>query len=132
MTRLALCVAVTLVVGCSGGNGVPYTDHSRDPEAFALTIKQMVFNAVEDARESPHPAESLDGIAAAFEGGLGRLPVGDYRSVYEELYSVASDLYEEAERIDGRPADLETRLHELVALADQLPGDVTPAARPTD
>ena len=130
MIRFALCVTILLAIGCGGGNGVPYTDHSRDPEAFAVTTKQMVFDAVEDARRSPEPAESLDGIVAAFEGRLDRLPVGDYRPIYEELLSVASDLYEEAERIDGRPADLDERLSRMVAIVEELPGDISERGQP--
>ncbi len=135
MIRFALCATIVLLLGCGQGNGVPYTDHSRDPEAFALTIKQMVLDAVEDARRSPEPAESVDGIVAAFDGRLHSLPVGDYRPIYEELLSVASELYEEAERIDGRPEDLDQRLDELAALAEQLPGDVAapgPPEQPDD
>jgi hypothetical protein len=131
MTRFAMGVTVLMLIGCSGGSGVPYTDHSRDPEAFAASIKEMVFLAVEDARRSAEPEEAIEGVVEAFDGRLGTLPVGDYRPIYEQLLSVASELHQEAERIDGRPSDLDQRLDELVGIAKQLPGD-EPAERPRD
>jgi hypothetical protein len=126
MTRLlSLCLSVLLISGCgTGGSSVPYTDHSRDAEAFALTIKQMVFDIVEDAKNSKEPAESLEAIVDSFEGKLNRLPVGDYRDTYEELLTVASSLYSECEAAGGRPPNLVSQLDELWAVADKLPGDL--------
>ena len=132
MRRLTMCVSLLVVAGCGRGSGVPYTDHSRDPERFAANVKQMVYGAVAEARTSREPADSLSGIVDTFEGRLGRLPVGQYRSIYEQLLSQASELYEACEAIDGRPPDLEPRLKELWAVAEQLPGEVPTWQPPRD
>ncbi len=123
MTRLITCISLLALAGCGRG-GVAYTDHSRDPERFAVNIKQLVFGAVAEARVSPEPADSISLIVDTFDGGMRRLPVGDYQPIYEQLLAEASELYEQCEAIDGRPPDLEERLAALSALAEQLPGEV--------
>jgi len=124
MIRLTLCTAVLFLLGCGGGgSSVPYTDHSRDPEAFAKTTKQMIFDVIDDARNSREPAESLEAIVDKFEGRFDQLPVGDYRPIYEEIHALATELYEACEAIDGPTPDLNARLAEMQTMAEKLPGD---------
>ena len=129
MNRVEYCVSAMLLAamcGCSRGPAIAYTDHSRDPEAFAATVKQLVFVAVADARTSPEPADDLASIVGVFADRMddGSLPLGEYVGVYQELFSLARDLHDACETIDGRPADLAPRLDHLLEVARRLPGDV--------
>ena len=129
--RLFLCLSVLIFVGCGQSGQRPYTDHSRDPEAFALDVKQVVVNSVEDAKTSPEPEDEISSIVDMLDD-LSRQPTGDYRETYDQLLSLAGDIRAACEAANGRPSDLAARLDELVALANQLPGTVTPPARPRD
>lgn len=131
MIRLTFCTAVLFCLGCGGGgSSVPYTDHSRDPEAYAKTTKQMIFVVIEDAQVSKEPAESLEAIVDKFEGRMDKLPVGDYRSIYEEILALASELHQACEAADGPTPDLKARLANLREITEKLPGDVQVSTRP--
>lgn len=129
--RLFLCLSVLIFVGCGQSGQRPYTDHSRDPAAFALDVKQVVVNSVEDAKTSREPEDEISNIVDLLDD-LSRQPTGDYRETYDQLLSLAREIHAACEAANGRPADLSARLNDLLALADQLPGTVTPAARPRD
>jgi hypothetical protein len=129
--RLILCLSVLVLLGCGQSGQRPYTDHSRDPEAFALDVKQLVVNSVEDARTSREPEDEISNIVDLLDD-LSRHPTGDYRETYDQLLSLAGDIRAACEAANGRPSDLATRLDELLALANQLPGTVTPVARPRE
>lgn len=129
--RLFLCLSVLIFVGCGQSGQRPYTDHSRDPAAFALDVKQVVVNSVEDAKTSREPEDEISNIVDLLDD-LSRQPTGDYRETYDQLLSLAREIHAACEAANGRPSDLSARLDDLLALADQLPGTVTPAARPRD
>lgn len=120
MIRWTVCVLMLVVLGCGGGDVV---DHSRDPGMFASTVKDLVHRSVEDARESDEPADALWAVVHQLEPDeLRRRPTGNHLSVYQQLYTLASEIHQASEAVDGRPPNLEERLDELAALADQLPG----------
>jgi hypothetical protein len=131
MTRLVFCLSVVMLLGCGQSSQRPFTDHSRDPEAFALDVKQVVVDSVADARTSREPEDQVSNIVNMLDDLSGR-PTGQYRDTYDQLLSLAREIRAACEAANGRPSDLETRLQELLALADQLPGHVTPAERPRD
>ena len=122
MSRWILCFSLLALAGCGGE---PVIDHSRDPEMFAIDVKELVATSVADARTSDEPADALWGIVD-YLAELGRHPTGQHRNVYQQIHALASEIYADAQDVDGRPPDLDERLDELWALAEQLPGDVEP------
>ena len=126
--RLILCLSALVVLGCGPGAGErPYIDHSRDPEALAVSVKYTVDIAVDDARTSDEPADAVSSVADFLED-LSRRPTGDHLSIYRQIAALANEIVEESEAVDGRPTNLDQRLDELEELAEQLPGD--PSAIP--
>ncbi len=119
MIRWTICLLLLVVLGCGGGDLV---DHSRDPEMFASNVKELVLTSVEDARESDEPADALWAVVHELSPGeLGRQPTGDHLSLYQQLHTLASEIHEECEAVDGRAPELDQRLDELAALAQYLP-----------
>jgi hypothetical protein len=120
-----LCAVLVGLAGCGGGSSLPYTDNSRDPEALATNLKQVVLTAVYEAKDAREPADALAMIVTAFDGNKRRqMPVGSYGPIYDELAAVATQWYEACESADGRAPGLEGGLAQLEELAAQLPGDV--------
>lgn len=120
-----------LGVGCGGGEGRPFTDHSKDPEAYARNVKHAVMNSVAEARRSDEPCDSVQSIVDMLED-LERAPSGAYRDTYEQLRTLALETHQACEASSRPPADLRSRLDELTALAEKLPGEVTIAERSRD
>ncbi len=129
---LMLGFCVMLFAGCGGGEERPYTDHSRDAEAMAIRIKDMVRDAVNVARGSDEPDDIMYSVAMSLED-LHRQPTGAHLSIYQQLNELALAIAAECEAADGRPPNLNERLDELAALAEQLPGErseAQPAPQP--
>ncbi len=120
MSRWTLCLAVLALIGC-GGEAV--VDHSRDPQMFAEDIKELTAQSVAEARTSSEPADALFNLVDML-AELGSQPTGQHLSVYQDIRGLASEIYEDARAVDGRPDGLEERLDRLWALAEQLPGRV--------
>lgn len=130
MIRMTVCLLILFFAGCEAGDLV---DHSRDPDMFVVTVKEMVLQSAEDARESDEPADALWAVVQDLDPDeLRHRPTGEYTSIYEQLHSMASEISAACEAVDGRTPDLNQRLDELVALTNQLPGDVTPESRDID
>ncbi|TVS19393.1 MAG: hypothetical protein EA424_08645 [Planctomycetaceae bacterium] len=126
MIRTILCLLVVVLVGCGSGEQRDYVDHSRDPEAFAQNVKQLVVDSAARARTSEEPEDYISGIVDLLED-LGGRPTGAYRETYDQLLSLSREIVSECEAADGqRPPNLDQRLDELTALADELPGDAAP------
>ncbi len=124
MYRWMLVAALCGLPGCGGES---LTDHSRDPEAFAVDVKELVATTVAEAQVSLEPVDALFSLVDLLDE-LDQQPAGSHRELYEQIQKMASEIHEMAEQVDGRPADLEQRLDRLWALAEPLPGDVTPEA----
>ncbi len=120
MSRWMLCLAALAWIGCAEG---PVVDHSRDPDMFAFDVKEVTAHSVAEARVSDEPADALFNLVDMLEN-LGAQPTGAHMGLYQEIRALATEIYEDAQEVDGRPEELEERLDELWALAEQLPGDV--------
>ena len=120
MSRSIFCLVALAWIGCAEG---PVVDHTRDPDMFALDVKEVTADSVAQARGSDEPAEELSGLVDML-ADLRAQPTGEHLSLYQEIGALATEIYEEAQAVDGRPEDLEERLDQLWALAEQLPGDV--------
>lgn len=132
MRRLMLyfpLVFLAALVGCGGGSDLPYTDHSKDPEAYARNVKALVLGVAADAKTSREPADDLASIVTELE--QKDRPRGSYGPIYDELLTNARTLQEECARASGRPSGLDRRLDELAKIAQQLPGEAT-VGRATD
>jgi hypothetical protein len=110
-----------LLSGC-GSSGPVYTDH-KNPELYAEDVKRVVLTQAAEARKSKEPADDLGPVVAELEGHASR-PQGDYAELYATLLSKSLELQQACAAIEGRPSDLNSRLDELVELAQQLPGEV--------
>lgn len=121
MFRFALCLSVAFLIGCGGG-GRDYTDTSRDPEAFAGSVKQVVINTVARARTSDEPEDNIGGIVDLLEDLSGR-PVGSYRDTYDQVLAKAREIVAElqAAGVGKRPANLNDQLDDLEDLVRDLP-----------
>lgn len=115
---LSLACAFT---GC-GSPELPYNDNSKDPELFAKTIKQVVIESVADARKSREPFDQIRLISNSITG-KGQ-PVGSYGPVYDRIKAAAEQLAEACEQADGPTPDMAVKLDEILAIANELPGDV--------
>ena len=120
MSRWMLCLVALAWIGCAGD---PVVDHTRDPDMFAFDVKEVTADSVAQARVSDEPADALSGLVDIL-AELRAQPTGGHLSLYQEIGALATEIYEEAEALDGRPEGLEERLDQLWALAEQLPGDV--------
>jgi hypothetical protein len=121
-----LCSLLALVSlsGC-GPKELPYTDNSQDPLAYARDIKQLVVSAARRAKGSSEPVDFLS--PALLELKRTDRPVGEFRSVYQELQKRLDQLVRECEQAGGKAPNLSAQLDELIKLAQKLPGDA-PAA----
>ncbi len=120
--RRSFCGLLLMIglVGC-GPTELPYTDNSKDPAAFGNTIKQLVTDAVADARRSREPYDQIRLISNAIN--VDRQPVGEFAPVYEQLKSAADELADACESADGPVADMDKKLDDLLAMAERLPGE---------
>lgn len=120
MTRFMLFMSVALLVGCGGGRD--YIDASRDPEAFAGSVKQLVTNAVSYARTSDEPEDNISGIVDLLEDLSGR-PARPYRDTYDQVLAKAREIVAEchAAGVGNRPANLNDQLDDLEDLVRDLP-----------
>lgn len=125
ISGFALLAALTLA-GCGASDHRQFTDNSRDPEALATNIKQVVLTAIYESESAREPADALSMVVVSLDGKLSKMPVGNYASVYEELLAVSSELHQACEQVDGRAPGLDAGLKRLAELAEQLPGDVEP------
>ncbi len=116
--------------GCSGDPRA-YEDHSRDAMRYAVTLKQMVYEVVNEAIRAPDPGDIIWPLVLELE--QKDRPRGDFAQVVDELHQEASQLHASCQQApSGRPADLESRLRRLLALAEKLPGEPVAAFRPFD
>lgn len=130
MIRLVFACVLTLgLVGCGGGSSVPYTDNSQDAEALARNVKELIVNAVADARKSKEPQDHIANVVAATAPKPGK-PTGSFEGTYAQIHTAAEQLVEACERAGGPTPDLKQKLDELLKLADALPGDFQPLVEP--
>jgi hypothetical protein len=125
-TRMKKCMTLLsifffLTLGCSN---VEDPGHNRNSDMFALDIKRLVLNQVEEAKGSKYPGDEIFAVLSEFED-LESRPVGDHLGVYQELKNKLSDLHKKCESVDGRPSDLLASLQDITRLVSQLPGEVT-------
>lgn len=133
--RSAIPVAICLIgllahfQGC-GGDNRPFVDNSKDPQAFALTVKQMLIDSIADAKDAKEPGDTFEALVQVFDGKLdgNQLPVGDYLEIYREVWQTSQEFAKKCADVDGRPSDLNAGLDKLKSLAERLPGE-TKAAR---
>jgi hypothetical protein len=122
MKKLIFGLLLLVIIGC-GRSKMPYTDHSRDSDAYAKDVKELVIDHVGLAKRSREPADMIAPIINELEQMRER-PTGEHHSVYEELLETARRVFETCQRVDGRPTGIDKELDQLVALVDRLPGDV--------
>ena len=120
MSRWMLGVLVLAWMGCADGSVV---DHTRDPDLFAWDVKEVTASSVAEARGSDEPADALFNLVDML-ADLGAQPTGPHLSIYQEMRTMANQIYEDAQAEDERPEGLDERLDALWALAEQLPGEV--------
>ncbi len=119
MLRLILILLMLAAAGCAGSHAA-YTDHSRDPQAYAQDVKELVADHVELARRAREPADMLAPIVSELEQ-LDERPAGENREFYETLLAAAREVLDACEQMDGRPARLDSQLDHLLSLLAQLP-----------
>jgi len=130
---LFVCVCLCLVFGTIGCAGRPegVEDHSRDPERYALNIKQMVFTAIEYAQRSREPGDELWPVILELE--QKDRPRRPYEALYQELEQKLRELHRLCqENESGPPPNLKERLQEIRQIAEKLPGEVTVSAERQD
>ena len=123
---LSVFLGMLLVTGC--GPGAPegrFEDHTADADRYAQRIKDLVINEMTSAK-----AETDD--EAAYEHArtvvlelefYERQPVGEHGAIYAELLEGAEQLVEHLET-GGSPDQARAMMDELIATAEQLPGEV--------
>jgi len=129
MRQLLLCLTLSLftmmLVGCGGGESLPYTDNSKDPESYAKDVKLITIQAVRGARASSEPIDSLDPLVAELESSNKR-PVGSYQATYTEVLALAKEARDACAAANGKPSGLEGMLKKLEQSVESLPGEVPP------
>ena len=117
-------VATVLLAATLGCGDADLVDHSQDPERFAASTKETSLAAIADARSSDEPADALEMLASELDPHeLQHRPTGDYGDVYQQMFTIASELFQAADQMDARPANLDSKLDELESLARSLPGE---------
>lgn len=113
---IALC-------GC-GAAELPYTDNSRDSEAYAKNIKQLVVDMSQSNRGSPEIADSISSLVEELK--QTDRPQGEHAAKYAEIRAVAEAIVAEGNPASGKPTATQIqKLDELAKLAQDLPGEVT-------
>lgn len=102
---------------------MPFTDHSRDAQAYATDVKTLVIDHVNLARRSKEPADQVRLIVNELEDFSNR-PFGEFKEVYSQLLEESQSILSACEAVDGRPNGLEKQLESLLAIAEKLPGTV--------
>lgn len=116
---LGLGLLLCSTLGC-GPSELPFTDNSKDSDAFALDMKTLVLNTTTHLKNSKDQAATLSGVVSALSG-LDACPTGEYLTTYKEIHSLASALMAELEK--GKPADFDAKIKAIADLANKLPGD---------
>jgi hypothetical protein len=119
-----LPLLAVVCVGC-GPKELPYTDNSQDPFAYARDVKGLVVSAARRAKASSEPVDFL--APALLELKRTDRPVGEHRSIYEDLRNRLDQLVRDCEQAGGKAPNLSARLDELIKLAQTLPGDAPQA-----
>jgi hypothetical protein len=117
---LAVSSAVALA-GCSGSS--PKSLDSQDPAKYAQKIKSQVYSFVEEARRNPRTAGEQAAVLLEELETYQNRPVGSHGSIYAQLLQTCQQLVEAAKTAGGK-AEVDKKLSEMKALADQLPGEI--------
>lgn len=120
------CIIALMATGCSCRPERPYTDDSRDPEAYARRIKVMILRQLPLAKTEK---EEPDSYTASVVGELENYknnPVGSYGETYAKLLSQCQELHELLKQGGDRKPAI-AKIDEIMEIANQLPGEV-----PTD
>ncbi len=117
-----LCgLVLLLLVGGCGTSEQEFIDHSRDPLAYARTVKNLVHSQLPLALRSDEPEDIVASVLPTLEDYPNN-PVGEYQAVYEELVQKCRELYQLYE--SGSSEAAQSRIDEILALVDSLPGEV--------
>jgi hypothetical protein len=112
------------LAGC-GPSEIPYTDNSQDPAAYARDIKAQINSAVRNARSSNEPVDHLEPLLLELK--RSDRPLGESRSVYEDLRARVEQLVADCKRQGRGAPNLSGRLDELLKVAKTLPGETSTA-----
>jgi hypothetical protein len=118
-----ICFSISLAIGCSCGGRREYTDHSRDPEAYARGVKGLILAQLPLAKTAKDEPESYTASIVNALQDYRSNPVGSYGDIYEQLLQQCKELHEMLERGgDRKPAN--QKIDEIIEIANQLPGTV--------
>ena len=123
MTRFGwLLPALIALAGCQTSER-PSKNDSQDPEVYARDVKKIAFGAVQGAKKSREPADSLAGLVTELseQGNIHR-PIGSYGPIYAELLALSKSLLADCQAANGKPSDLAPRLNAIQTVAEKLPG----------
>jgi hypothetical protein len=127
--RVNWLVGVTSAIalaGCSPPK--PKNLDSEDPGKYAQKIKSQVYSFVEEARRNPRSVSEQGAVLLEELDIYQKQPVGSHGSIYAQLLQSCQQLVEAAKTAGGK-AEVDKKLSEMKALADQLPGEIR-AERP--
>jgi len=128
-----LTILASTSIGCgSGESTVPFTDDSKDADAYALSVKQAVADQVASAATSSEPADQVSVLVSLLED-KGNRPAGPHEAIYGEILTAAQMLTVECQAApNGRPDGLDKSLEDLAAISNKLPGTVKEAEQRED
>jgi hypothetical protein len=126
--RLTWLVTVTSALALGGCSTKPTNLDSQDPAKYAQKIKVQVYSLVEEGRRKPRTVGEEAAVLLEELEIYQKQPVGSHGSIYGQLLQTCQQLVEAAKTSGGK-AEVDKKLGEMKALADQLPGDVR-AERP--
>ncbi|MEQ1829679.1 MAG: hypothetical protein ABL921_27195 [Pirellula sp.] len=116
------CVLLLVIafVGC-GPKELPFTDHSKDADAFGRSIKILVLSTADELKTSKQPTDALRTIVQSLSE-LDACPTGEYLPTYKELHKLSSELLAQCEK--SKPSDYLAKLSAIAEKAKTLPGVV--------
>lgn len=123
MRTILMLALFGFIIGC-GSEGRPFEDHSRDPERYAKTVKDLVMVQLAEAMRSKEPEDELDVIVQELSNNSDK-PTGSYSGIYDRILAAATELKSACESAPkGRPSNLKSKLDEIKKIAEELPGEV--------
>jgi hypothetical protein len=116
------CLGMAAMLAGCGPSELPFTDNSKDADAFGRSIKVLVLHTAEELKTSKQPADALRAIVQSLSE-LDACPTGEYLPIYQEMHKLTSDLLSQCET-GKQPADFQSKLAAIAEKAKGLPGIV--------
>jgi DNA repair exonuclease SbcCD ATPase subunit len=123
MIRYAWMIGIAgFALALAGCSGEPTNLVTEDPSFYAKKIKTQVYTLDQTVRRNPASAKEQASLLLEELEVYEQQPVGQHKETYAQLLQKCKELAQNP----GSSNQVLQKLNEMKALADKLPGEVTP------